>query len=437
MKFKLSNYNSFVNYNNRIICFNSISGGIFSFEKAEFNKLQQNFLIDLKRFEEEMNSLFQIFYKWGFILKDEINEIDIINYRNIRDVYLDNFYKLTINPTLQCNFKCWYCYQKRRPGFMSTSTSDLIYKFVEKLTETGQISGLNLGWFGGEPLLLFDKIIYPLSSKLKNLMLSKNLKFMNSVTTNAYLLNKQIISQLKDIELFNFQITIDGNKKQHDKVRNNNGNPSFDKIIENINILLNEIPTAHVILRINYTDETFNGLDDIFDCFPEIVKSKISIDLQRVWQTYNEEGRPINDKMIQFATKCVDAGFNLKDSFIEINKGCVCYADRFNYAHINYDGKVYKCTARNYEDKNLLGYINENGNMIWNLSKISKTHFKPGYKNDVCIKCKYLPVCLGPCAQKRFENIRLENLCFYEDYDQHFNDYVILKYKQFKKKYNL
>lgn len=432
MKYKNSKYNFTVNYLDRIIFFNALTNSIFSLSKAEYTNLKEKYLDDLNSFQFEMPNLFNIFKDNGFIVDNEVEEVNIIKFRNIRDVYLDNYYKIIVNPTLQCNFNCWYCYQDRKKGYMDNITADLIYKHTEYLIDTKQVSGINLGWFGGEPLLLFDKIIYPLSLKIKNKLENKNLYFLNSATTNGYLLKPKLINKLKDIDLINFQITLDGNKQQHDNSRNFRGKPSFDIIIENINSVLENIENSQIILRINYTDKTFEGLDCIFDFFSKENRNRVFIDLQRIWQTYEEEGNPINKKMINFALLAVKNGFNLADTFISTNRGCTCYADRFNFAHINYDGKIYKCTARNYEEKDVMGVFDENGSILWNTNKLSKTLCTSSFDNNECLYCKYLPICLGPCSQKRLENHKTESYCFKNDYEENMNELIIMKYLLFR-----
>ena len=49
--------------------------------------------------------------------------------------------------------------------------------------------------------------------------------------------------------------------------------------------------------------------------------------------------------------------------------GISCYADRINYANINYDGNVYKCTAQDYTSETALGFLDENGQIRWDKEK--------------------------------------------------------------------
>ncbi|WOC53178.1 hypothetical protein BPO_p0095 (plasmid) [Bergeyella porcorum] len=41
-----------------------------------------------------------------------------------------------------------------------------------------------------------------------------------------------------------------------------------------------------------------------------------------------------------------------------------CYANKINHSTINYDGIVYKCTARDFNLKNHEGRLSSDGNII-------------------------------------------------------------------------
>ncbi len=155
--------------------------------------------------------LYSTLSKTRMIIEDNINEIDIIKFRNRRDTFLDNVYRLGVNPTLDCNFKCWYCYESHPQGVMSKDIMNRIVKFIKNNVEKHIISGLNLSWFGGEPLLYFKEVVYPLSLQLKDIIESNNMTFQNNITTNGYLIDKDMLDMCDKIDLREFQITIDGN----------------------------------------------------------------------------------------------------------------------------------------------------------------------------------------------------------------------------------
>ena len=83
------------------------------------------------------------------ILLRERKLMDIVNYSKLY---------LVIMPTEQCNFRCEYCYETHEKGKMSKKTQDALIRYVQK--NIYRYTGLNVGWFGGEPLEALDVIEY-------------------------------------------------------------------------------------------------------------------------------------------------------------------------------------------------------------------------------------------------------------------------------------
>ena len=66
--------------------------------------------------------------------------------------------------------------------------------------------------------------------------------------------------------MFTFQITIDGNKTNHNKIRKcDELLNSFDLICNNIKLLIDWIPQCDITLRFNYTSQNLSTevIDDI------------------------------------------------------------------------------------------------------------------------------------------------------------------------------
>ena len=68
--------------------------------------------------------------------------------------------------------------------------------------------------------------------------------------------------------------------------------------------------------------------------------------------------------------------------------------------------------------------------------KLMPAHRILSFDNEICLNCKFLPVCLGPCYQKRFENRNIKSYCFFDGYNEFLNDYILLKYKQKFRNFN-
>ena len=52
----------------------------------------------------------------GFLIEDDIDEHSIIELMRQMELHDKSMYHLIINPTLDCNLSCWYCYEDRVKG---------------------------------------------------------------------------------------------------------------------------------------------------------------------------------------------------------------------------------------------------------------------------------------------------------------------------------
>jgi len=403
--YKLSNYNYFIPYSDRIIFFNGLSGHNFSTSEKEYQFLKEQFT-DPVSFKNQYSSVFNKFKEWGFIIDEQKDELDFIRLRNRLAVFSNKNYYLVINPTLDCNFNCWYCYEKHPKGYMSETTIDLIKKHIQWMIEYEKIDGLHLGWFGGEPLMYFNKVMYPIAKYSQEITEKYKLNFQHSITTNAYLINAKMVEKFKETQLNLFQITIDGDEKRHDSVRNVKGRPTFQKIMKNINLLCEKLDNIRITLRINYDTETLErcNMEGVLSMIPQEYRKKITVNLQRVWQTFTGND-PENESRIDLYKISDRLGYRkcFISNMFSVNNTHKCYVDRFYHTEINYDGKIYRCTARDYTDEQVKGVLMEDGRIEWDIDKLAKQYGKATFENDMCIACKHLPICNGLCSQKMLE----------------------------------
>ncbi len=416
---KLSQYNYMIPYEDRVVYYNGISRYVFSLNKKEHERIQE-LLKNLVSFEANYTSVFNRFKEWGFVIDEEVDEIDVLRFRNRKEIYSDRTYRLFINPTLECNFSCWYCYEKHPAGYMSDETMERIKKHIVYMIEQAKIDGLVLSWFGGEPLLYFDEIVYPISIFAKQLCEEYRIPFSNGATTNASKITPDMVRKMKEIDMDGFQITLDGDESRHNKIRNENGAATFRKIIENIGLLCEHLPDVYITLRINYDNQTLERSDmlSVFNLIPESYRKNIGVDFQRVWQTGGNAAGEYQKRKSLYDS-CSELGYasNGISQVFMLGRNHKCYSDRRYYAELNYDGKVYRCTARGYDDKYVLGELQEDGRIVWDEKKVAGLIGKATFENEMCLACRYLPLCMGPCSQKRKEtpDEHLERICYLND----------------------
>ena len=429
---KESEYNLTAIKNDRTILFNSLTGSVLSFAKSEYETIT-TLIKDVDIMKEKYPTLFNYFIEKGFVVEDETNELDIIRFRNNNGIFLDREYRLVLNPTLECNFNCWYCYEKHDKGRMSKYTMQKIRNHVNFLINKRQIDSLHLDWFGGEPLLYFEEIVYPMTKYFKERLKKKQVGFRSGITTNGYLVTPEMINHFKEIDLSFFQITIDGNKERHDKVRRHYNTPSYDVIINNINLLCREMENISIVLRVNYDERTMeNDFTKDLEVILKENRHKITIDFQRVWQTIDKK-LISNQWKIKLSSKVREMGFLYKGlgQFYPYKEN-TCYVDRFNHLEINYDGKIYKCTAKGYDDEYVVGNLKSNGELIWNKNELCNRFSLATFENDMCLKCKCLPICMGPCSQKILDTkncSNLDSICTFKLSEFTIEDYIVDYYE--------
>ena len=120
--------------------------------------------------------------------------------------------------------------------------------------------------------------------------------------------------------------------------------------------------------------------------------------MQQVWQT---EGIDKDIDVVSCNEQFSKSGFIAPLYKIE-GKSYRCYADLISQAVINFNGNVYKCTARDFANHKPDGVLQNDGTIKWN-NVFYKRMSSTTIENINCISCHLLPACWGPCSQKMIE----------------------------------
>ncbi|GHS98493.1 radical SAM/SPASM domain-containing protein [Bacteroidia bacterium] len=412
-QYRLSKYNHFLKKREKVTGVNLYNRRLFSIDRGKYDLLM-SYKTDLSRLKEEQPVLFSTMYKLGIIEDITINIPNILLLKNRQQVFQNKTYRLFINPTLNCNFSCWYCYEQHNKKRMSSEVMNNTVKYIENLITKEKIQYLHIDWFGGEPLLCYKTVIKPISVEAQRICEQNNVNFCMTMTTNGFLVKPEMISFFEEHKYIRFQITIDGDKESHNRTRfqGDSQNGSYDTIVNNIG-LLTRLPNVRIVLRINFTREILSRCVHIIDCFPEETRNKIQVDLVQVWQDSRQnkdsDWKDIwaNEKKIK--NIFLDAGFVIPNRSFEHNKYHTCFADLNNEAIINYDGRVFKCTAVDFENEKEEGILNNIGEIIWDEDALGKRLAKSPFDNKKCFKCDYLPICFGKCSTNYFIRKKMDN----------------------------
>ena len=80
-----------------------------------------------------------------------------------------------------------------------------------------------------------------------------------------------------------------------------------------------------------------------------------------------------------------------------------CYADKDNHISVNYNGDLYKCTARDFTPDNREGRLEPDGTLAWNDRRALRDRIR--YGNETCRACRIFPLCHGGCSQFKLDSM--------------------------------
>ncbi|SFN24683.1 radical SAM additional 4Fe4S-binding SPASM domain-containing protein [Chryseobacterium oleae] len=411
---KTSNYNIFFPNEDKIVGYNSFSDNFIVLEPILYDLYEASVHEDMV--EELVNvheNFYDILVKNGFVIDNEVDELAEIKRISNETDDNDEVFELHINPTMNCNFKCWYCYETHiKDSKMNDTTIQSTVALVDKIIEGNpKLKNFKLYWFGGEPLLYFYKTVVPLFEAIYPKIEKRGIEFFSSFTTNGLLIEQKLLDICKKFGVSNFQITLDGHRERHNKVRFvSEKRGSYDEIVNNIKLGLKN--GIHMSVRINISEETLYELRNIIHDFIDIEENEkrfLSFSFFEVWQEEKDLTVDISDIVDEFR----NMGFlcNYKGEQIASIRNS-CYADKKNQAIINYNGDVYKCTARDFATGSREGVLNDDGTIEWN-DKFQKRIYDTKFQNKPCLECKILPLCNGGCSQHRLEHIN-EEYCVHD-----------------------
>ncbi|HOI25775.1 MAG TPA: radical SAM protein [Caldisericia bacterium] len=350
-------------------------------DQQNFEKLIQGFFL-IPEFVDEKKSSIEVFARQAY----DMSVVDI-----------------SILTTYDCNFNCWYCNQKGLSNeiynlYLNSETSKHILQWIINLDKKYTPRDVVIGFFGGEPTLNFDSILF-LAEQLK-FKLHNKVKFW--MTTNGFLLEPAISKQLCDMGVTYYQITIDGPQLIHDKRRvQKNGGPTFEKILSNVEFLCKEL-NAGVTISINIDQENASHLNELLTVLESrSIKNLIKLNIAGLIPTRNKKIRDkiITEKPISNSDLIAHAtlkGFHLLEVF---DDGLCPYNSKHTFV-IDPLGDFYKCVASVGDPKFKSGsvmnapldkflYMNHAGNVPW-------------LKNEAanCTNCSFLPLCWGGCRNQ-------------------------------------
>lgn len=407
---KASKYNFFYNYvtnEQQMIAYNARTNALALIDNDNYKKY-----INFIKYNTKINdeNLLQELKRGQFIIDDEICELDLVRYSILNSRYSESYLGMTIAPTLNCNFKCVYCYEKD-----SLKNTPMCSEVQEKIIElihsyVGEINSLHITWYGGEPLLELDTILR-LSKIVMKICEQNQIVYTSNIITNGYNLDKNTALILKECNINKLQITIDGPQEIHDVRRPLiSGQGTFNRILKNLTEITEII--KEITIRINIDNENILRINETFQSFDEYgLRNKIGLYLGQVVSMNNcyrnstcTENALFSKLNYMFEKSLIENGYkkNLISKYPN-RKSNFCGADYKNNLVIDPEGYIYKCWADIGIVKYAVGNILDK-NFKGNYARYLSYMIYDPTLDETCKDCSYLPICMGGCPKKRLEN---------------------------------
>ncbi len=410
------------------LLYNALSDQYIVLRNEPFEALQT---MDADTLQSSSPSLYQQLLDAKAIVADDTDEVEEVR-ALIRSVDEDDTcFHLHVNPTVDCNFRCWYCYENHVRGSRMTEDTRLaVERLISNIVaEHPQLQVFDLSFFGGEPLMYFSPVVRPLMDYLETVCRERKIEPAFHFTTNGYLLSDAMVRYFEGKNV-TFQITLDGYRDHHDQTRfPASGGGSFDRIVSHIKTLARH---RHlVVLRINYTSAILEGIGNILGEFEDLeqeARALVRVDFQRVWQddgkSADENG--VEEQVYALIREFRRSGFDASSARTVDRVRCSCYGDKRNYVLVNYDGNVFCCTARDFTDVNRAGRLTDDGRLHFEHDE-KERRMKAKFSRPVCFHCRIAPICGGGCTQKAVE-MPDDGRCLYGYSDATIDDKVLERF---------
>jgi uncharacterized protein len=389
---QISPFVIFVPHANGIITANLETGETLFLDQEEVIQLQQ------------ANDTYQeTFSSKGFLVTNHSQAYERVAHRHRQACQARAIFNLTLLPTLACNFKCRYCFENHdRNDRMNDETAASVLALVRQ--QAARHWRINLSWFGGEPLLE-TKRIAALHPRIHKIAKENACELLSTITTNGYLLNADTARLLHGLNIHTIQITLDGNRQDHDAnriTRTNEG--TYDTIFANILTFLEINQNGNLVIRVNSTSEHVHSILEVLPEIPTVFRKRVSIHLHAIMnpECPSHFTTEYADELKHIYQKTRSLGFMAAvDNYLDCVSGIYCYAERSTSAVIDPAGNVYRCAYTNYDGKECIGKLQKNGTIKASGSFGDEWEKIVATEPEKCRSCQYLPICGFGCPRLR------------------------------------
>lgn len=405
---KVSRYTFFVEHDNRKFLYNALSNALNEVDEELFNCMKA---LKVNHTREKItldDDLVSTLLKNRFLTENDEDDFLIIKsvIQSIRSE--KHGLILTIAPTMDCCFDCHYCFERTKsPVYMSENTMRGIAKFVSSLEG---IRVTKITWFGGEPLMAVPQM-EKLYRKLKRGL--KDVPFQSNIITSGFHLDEPNIRALQRMKVSQMQITLDGMKESHNKIKFTPGcDDAFSKVLDNIDLASTIAPEIHIVIRANLTKTNAHEYEALQNLIYDRYKGRNVAVAPAFVMDRDESGKADRGNLFSHSEYPT---YILGLSNSGIDSPQVRYPARHitecairNPLSLSFgpDGAVYKCWEHIGNPEFVIGKIDKDGKLsVTDRTLLNRQMYGADpLEDERCRECPYLPLCHGGCPIQRVQN---------------------------------
>lgn len=314
--------------------------------------------------------------------------------------------KYTLAVTRQCNFGCAYCYISGISGHdavMSPETAERIVEFI--FSRTPEHENIDIGFFGGEPLLEFE-LIKSIMRRIYRHERYDPERFLFSVVTNGSIFSDAIAADLREFRI-SPGISCDGPACIQNRSRVfRDGSPTSAAVEGNIRHALEFFPFMPV--NAVYSPDTLDMLPDVVEYFHALGVRNIYLnpDISARWTArhaemldgvfsrigtlyldYYKAGAPCHISLIDSKITVILRGGYEPLERCRMGKGEFAFAP---------SGNIYPCErliGSDDGDRHCLGNVHSATGMLKRCS-----HDSEHTSNPFCLNCGISRYCMNWCG---------------------------------------
>lgn len=390
-----SRYNLVFEREGVYLLYNSLSNSFVELDKESYDLLHAFHPGDNP--DSLPESLHEMLTQIRGIVTSDSHEIDKLRYIILKNRYSSDRLLLTLNPTTSCNFACPYCFEHTHKG--KTMTDEVEDRIVDFVKAQKAVKELNVTWFGGEPMLAFNRV-----ESLTDKLLALGINYTAGMITNGYLFTEGIARKLTGLRINRVQITLDGPEESHNSRRYlKNGGRTYVRILESIALLLKHAPNVRVLIRVNIDEHNAEAFLPLYDELMERFAGKVSISPAFVGDSTEKGTTCLFDKHRQqsFLFELFHKrGLNLSGFYPSMFRTECGVRSPSSYI-IGPEGELYSCWNDVGNPHKIYGYINGKITDEREFLKFKVTA-DALYDNE-CQECLLFPVCGGGCPYERIK----------------------------------